>query len=91
MTLLVLYFLFGFSYITEHGLSQRHAKLINLTILLDWSGWFDWFDGDETMLGVLRKAAGIFFYRSKSVEELTLLPPIGLELGPHTSVALVDQ
>ncbi len=44
--------------------------------------WLVWFDGYETMLGVLRKAAGIFFYRSKSVEELTLSPPNRLEHGP---------
>jgi hypothetical protein len=47
---------------------KKFSKFHNSTICLDW------FDGDETMLGVKRKAAGIFFYRSKSVEDLTLLP-----------------
>ncbi len=64
---------------------KNSVSFIILTICLDWFGWFDGFDGfdgDETMLGVKRKAAGIFFYRSKSVEELTLLPLLGSNLDP---------
>ncbi len=58
---------------------KNSVSFIILTKCLDW---FDWFDGDETMLGVKRKAAGIFFYRPKSVEELTLLPLLGSNLDP---------
>ncbi len=52
-----------------------------MTICLDGFDWFDLFGGDERMLGVLRKAAGFFFYRSRSLEAIRL--PNGLEPGPN--------